>query len=197
MLLDTPDAKVIIDLPFSPYLMPEGTIEFWAKLPQPHQQFGSGRGHPWLFNMECPELNYTHHFVFGFNPNDGAGGGGLVGGIHGIGRMATHRWGTAATIAETGLLGDTPDGWHHYAFVWKRDGINFPEAPGRVILLIVDRKVAATSVYSPNTNFVDTRETEGKKIRLVVHDVNSDNTRPVAMSDLKIWDHAKLPQPDF
>jgi hypothetical protein len=178
--------------------MPEGVIEFWAKLPQPHQRFGHGGGQPWFFNFECPELNYTHHFVFGFAFNDGTGGGGLVGRQHGLSFAATHRFGVTPTVAETRLLDDTPDGWHHYSIIWKRDEFEFPEGTGKVLLLTIDGNVVASgdSKYY-GRNLFHARETEGKNIRLVIHDGNSDCTRPVAMSDLKIWDHAKLPRMNF
>ena len=192
MLLDSPDAKVSIKLPFSPYIMPEGTIEFWAKLPQPQRRFGGG-GQPWLFNIQCLESNYISHFVFGFTDNDGCGSGGLVGAIHGLTRVGTHRAGGVSSVAETGLLGDTPDGWHHYAFVWKRDGIDDPDAKGKILLLMVDGKVVASSnkMMPPFPNEV--LPDSNSNVYLVIHDSASDCTRPIAMSDLKIWDHAKRP----
>ena len=191
MLLDTEAAKVIIDLPFVPYTMPEGTVEFWAKMPQPHQRFSHGGGQPWFFNVDCPELNYYNSFAFGFAGNDGIGKGGLTGRIHGVGSAGTHPFGAVSTVAETRLLGDTPDGWHHYAFIWKRDGVDFPDARGKVLVFTVDGKVVA-SADAPQ-GFLDNRETDGKKNRLLIHDRDSDCTRPVAMSDLRVWDHARLP----
>ena len=193
MLLDTPQAQIIIDLPFSPYLLPEGTVEFWAKLPQPHKRFSPGGGQPWFFNFECPEINYICSFAFGFNGNDGLGGGGLNGRIHGYPPVATHRHGVVSNVAETGLLGDTPDGWHHYTYAWKQDGFDFPEAKGKMLLIAIDGKVVASAAPRPGVDSFD-RRTEGKKIRLVVHDGNSDCSHPVAMSNLKIWDHARRPE---
>ena len=191
LLLDSPKAKISIELPFSPYLMPEGTIEFWAKLPQPHRPFGGGRGQPWLFNLEFP--GSTYHSVFGFAQNEGAGGSGLIGRLHGLGLTATHSYGVVSTVAETGILGDTPDGWHHYAFIWKRDGIKSSEGLDKTIILLVDCEEVASFDQVMPVPMPDATTDPNTKIRLVVHDSNSDNTRPIAMSDLKIWNYAKLP----
>ena len=193
LLLGSPDATISIDLPFSPYLMPEGTIEFWAKLPQPHQPFGGSGGQPLFFNIECPGTDYTAHFIFGFVGNDGCGGAGLIGRLHGLGFTATHSFGAVSTVAKTRLLGDTPDGWHHYAFIWKRDGANFPEAMGTTLLLVTNNKVVASCDKLMPLPFPDVTRDPDTNTRLSIHDSLSDCTRPVAMSDLKIWNYAKLP----
>ncbi|MCL1920057.1 MAG: hypothetical protein FWG50_03105 [Kiritimatiellaeota bacterium] len=194
LLLDSPAAAVTIDLPFSPYTMPEGTIEFWARLPEPHQRFTGSNGQPWFFNFECPEMNYTGHFIFGFTSNDGTGGGGLIVRQHGLAAAKTHASGAVPSVVSTGLLGDTPGGWHHYSVVWNREGLDFPGVTGRgIILMTVDGRVVGSGDSAYYGNRVDTRETEGKKVRCVIHGKNSEDT-PLAMSDLKIWDHAKLPQ---
>ena len=191
MLLDSRGAKVAIDLPFSPYTMPEGTIEFWAKLPQPHQRFRSGGCQPWLFCIQCPESGLMHHFILGFTSNNGNGKGGLVGCLHGLAFTGTHSYGAVSTVAETGVLGNTPDGWHHYAFIWKRAGLDFPQAQGKTLLLVVDGKiVASTSMNS----YADVRQAAEQRNTLVIHDENPDFVRPVAMSDMKIWNFAKFPK---
>jgi hypothetical protein len=87
-------------------------------------------------------------------------------------------------------LKDTSDGWHHYALIWKQDGVNFPGARGKSLVLVVDGRIVAVA-DKENTEGTRDKGTEGT--RLVVHDANSDNTRPLAMSDLKIWNYAKLP----
>jgi len=201
MLLDTADAKVTIHLPFAPYKMPEGTIEFWAMLPKPHQPFGGGKGQPWFFGIECPlsyfnnpvpGVNYNNHSIFGFAPNDGGGKGGLVGRLYGIANAGTHHFGSVSTVAETGLLGDTPEGWHHYAFIWKRDGFLLADGRNGVLLLSVNGKVVA-STMTVGTDPHGLLENPKSEVYLVIHDSDSDCTRPVAMSELKVWDHAKLP----
>ena len=193
MLLDSPEAQMTFDLPFSPYQMPEGTVEFWAKLPQPHRKFdGRNNGQPWFFNLESQANRLTRHFVFGFTANDGNGRGGLVGRIHGLGVATTHYAGSVSSVTETGLLMDTPDGWHHYALIWKQDGVNFPGARGKALLLVVDGKIVAVGDKDPTGV---ARDIGAEGTRLVIHDSHSDNTRPLAMSDLKIWNYAKLPAP--
>ena len=193
MLLGDETATVTIDLPFSPYLMPEGTIEFWAKLPHEDRPFSPGRGQPWFFGLERKGQTHNNHFVFGFNYNDGGRGGGLAGRIHAFASLATHRVGEVSSAAETGLLGDTPDGWHHYAVICKWDKVDFSEGQGNTLLFTIDGKVVAYSEQMRDNNFFDeTRDTESK-FHFVIHDSDSDCTFPVAMSDLKVWDYAKLP----
>ena len=196
LLFEAPDARGFIDVPFSPFLMSEGTVEFWAKIQNPHQQFITGSGQPWFFNIECPEIKWTRHLVFGFSNNDGGGGGGLMGIFHGIAMTATHRWGTTQTVAETRLLGTTPDGWHHYTFAWKRgDGFEFPEVKGKALLFALDGKVVASI---PDMTPVPQREAEQNphaKVRIIINDNSPSNrTYPFAIADLKVWDHAKLPE---
>ena len=194
LLLETEDSTVNILLPFSPWMMPEGTIEFWAKIPQPHRRFGNGGVHPMFVSIECPEVNYfAGHFIFGFSLNDGTGRGGLIARIHGMAVVGTHSFGETSSVAGTRLLGDTPDGWHHYSLVWKRDGFEFPEVKEKTFLLAVDGNTVASNDSSYYRNsFVDPKETEGKAIHFVIHGKSGENP-PLAMSDLKIWDHAKLP----
>ena len=193
MLLDSPEATVAINLPFSPHTMPEGTVEFWAKLPQPHRKFGGNGGQPWFFNVENaedPAGRAGNQFVFGFTANDGTGRGGLVGAIHGFARASTHYAGSVPSVSETGLLMGTPDGWHHYAFIWKQDGVNFPGARGKSLLLVVDGRIVAVADKDPAGG---THNNGAEGSRLVIHDKYSDTSRPLGMSDLKIWNYAKLP----
>jgi len=196
LLLGSEDAQISIRLPFMPYAMPEGTIELWAKIPQPHQRFGGGGGQPWLFNIECLEYNYIFHFFLGFTSNDGLGNAGLIGSLHGVARVGAHGTGAVSSVASTGLLGDTPDGWHHYSLIWKRGGFELPDATRNVMLVTVDGKVVASRGSIMNNIGVlphETGQNQTPDVRLVIHDNNSDRTRPIAVSDLKIWDHAKLP----
>ena len=194
MLLDKADAKVTIHLPFSPYMMPEGTVEFWAKLPHARQRFSSvNGGAPLFFNIECPKARYNHHFVFGFTSNDGRGRAGLMGRFHGLAETATHPMGAVSSIAETGLLKDTPDGWHHYAFIWKYEGVDFPDARGKSLVLTVDGAIVAVG-----DNYHNPQQAETDGCRLVIHDIHdkrsADSPLPIAMSDLKIWGYAKPPE---
>ncbi|MCL1920675.1 MAG: LamG domain-containing protein [Kiritimatiellaeota bacterium] len=192
LLFATPDAKATIHLPLSPYTMPEGTIAFWAKLPQPDQPFGDGRRQLPLFIVEQDEHEFFP-LVFGFNTNNGAGNAGLVGIIW---HFACTGTGTGATVEGTGLLGDTPGGWHHYAFIWKWKGLEFPEAQGYVLALAVDGKmVTSAGEISGFDDYVHLRN-EPAKGRVIFHDGGKfDNLPPVAMSNFKIWNCAKQPTP--
>jgi len=191
LLFETPDASASIDLPTSPYVMPEGTIEFWAKLPQPRRPFGDGRNQLLLFAVEQEQHQNFYPLILGFNANSGDGKGGLVGIIWGFPSAGT---GGGLTVEDTGLLGDTPDGWHHYAFIWKWDGLEFPEAQGYVLSLAIDGKVVASTSEAPySKDFEHLRLVEAAGRFLIHGGTKHDNRHPVAMSELKIWDHAKLP----
>ena len=190
MQFDSPDAKATIHLPFSPYAMPEGTIEFWAKLPQPRQRF-VGNGSPWFFSIEGQRGRGINQFVFGFTGNDGTGKGGLVGRIPEMAVAGTHVAGAASNIAETGVLRDNPDGWHHYAMIWKTDGVDFPDARGKSLVLMVDGRIVAVADKG-NNNDHPLRWAGTDGVHLVINGGLHDS-RPVAISDLKIWNHAKLP----
>ena len=196
LLLGSEDAKAIIHLPFSPYVMPEGTIEFWAKFPNPHQRFGGGGGQPWFFNVKRDEGDeeLNSFMLLGFTANDGTGKGGLVGGIRGLIHLGTHAFGAVSSVAGSGLLGDSPDGWHHYAFIWKWDGFEFAEAHGKIILLAVDGKIVASATEGAiDKRYAIIRTTE-TKCRLLVPDWGFGYSQSVAMSDLKIWNYAKSPE---
>jgi hypothetical protein len=51
LLVGTEEAKAFIDLPFSPYTMPEGTVEFWAEIPKPTLRLGGGTDSLRLFTV--------------------------------------------------------------------------------------------------------------------------------------------------
>jgi len=53
-------------------------------------------------------------------------------------------------------------------------------------------KIVATNRCLPQNPAELPRDAE-PPITLMIHDPNSDNTRPVAVSDFKIWNTAKLP----
>ena len=193
MLLDSEDARVTIHLPSSPYLMPEGTIEFWAKFPQPHQNFSHSLGQPWFFNVWLHDAYPGCHMGLGFAYNDGHGRGGLIGRMLGI-LLRTHALGEAKNLAETGFFGDNPDGWHHYSLVWKWDGVDFPDVEGKTLLATIDGKVVGSSNTTKGTIPADIEQDPDMGKRLIIHDSDSDCTRPIAMCDLKIWNYAKLPE---
>ena len=195
----TKESTAAISLPFSPYAMKEGTVEFWARFTDPYKTFSGGGGQPWFFNITSPAFDVQCHFVCGFTNNDGLGKGGFTGrrpngGFH----AGTHSFGSAPNVSATRLLGDTPGGWHHYAYIWKEDGVDFPEAKGSNLVLAIDGKVVASSgrtAAKPNLTpeFVKKMVSDN---RFVIHDENSDLNYFMEMSDLKIWNLAKIPNPN-
>ena len=189
MLLESVASRIAIDLPFSPYLMPEGTIEFWARFPQPQQPLLVGRGQPWLLNVVREGRTIDRQFLLGYVLNDGSGNGGLSMQMPGV-AVGTHVFGAVSSVSETRLLGNTPDGWHHYAVIWKQDGVDFPDARGRKLILAIDGKIVASTEKA----FVLSQDA-GTKSRVLIYDEDSGCPHPFEISDLKIWDTAKPPAP--
>jgi hypothetical protein len=118
-----------------------------------------------------------------------------------------------SSLEEIEALGDTPNGWHHYAFIWKWEGLNFPEIqgktfgyqnndlPGTVLLLTIDGKPVASAdkthnaeVEGPFSNqYAHLRKAETPSRLFLCGDGHYVRSFPLAMSDLKIWDHARFP----
>ena len=191
MAFDTTRSQALIHLPFSPFAMNEGTIEFWARIPSQSQNLSYSRK-VLFFNIECDGLN--DQFTLLFAPNDGASKSGLSGLLPGI-QETTHNFLGMSSIPETGLLGDTPEGWHHYAFIWKRDGVGFPAAKGKKLVLAIDGKILTTT-STPEGNAANRGAARnfGEGARLSIPWMDPGSTRlPLEMSELKIWDHARLP----
>ena len=193
MLFDTSEAIAKIPLSFSPYAMQEGTVEFWAKFPNPYQAFSFGGGQPLFFNFTRQSQRVNNSFIYGFAGNDGGGKAGLIGRMPGVPVTGTHTYGTVQNVVSTGLLGDKAGDWNHYAFVWKRDGLKLPGAEGSSLVYVINGKiVSANGTLPANPNPV--LETE-LGVALELHGENSDVTRPVVLSEFKIWNVAKIPQP--
>jgi len=128
------------------------------------------------------------------------GGSGLIGTIPGF-HALTHPNTTLASVAETGLLGNTPDGWHHYTFIWNRDGVDFPEAKGKKLLLAIDGKIVASTDEPAeyHNHFRDFSKSLDANPRLNIPWDDAAikgegvSNKPIEMSDLKVWNYAKLP----
>ena len=198
MLFGSPDASATIDLPFSPYTMQEGTIEFWAKLPEPNRRIRSNFNSLWFFYLKHEDFKHGLPFTFSFNENSGEGRAGLVGVICGFSHAGSHAFGNMSSVASTKLLGDTPDGWHHYSFLWKWAGFEeaheFAENQKQVILIAVDGKVVASGCELPTSKDYFLSNSVKSKCRFVIHDGwRYANDHPVMMADLKIWAQAQLP----
>lgn len=113
-----------ITLPLSGVSFPKGVmpvnagrIEFYAKLNGFSGYIPIGGVAPHFFMINDGAFSYH----MGFNSNDGAGNGGLVGSVGNSFRTGTGIFGVytyeqiygAANVAE----------WHHYIFQWNKDGI--------------------------------------------------------------------------
>jgi hypothetical protein len=129
-----------------------------------------------------------------------------MGYIWGFALATTHPAGQVSSVEAIDAFKDAPDDWHHYAFIWKNDGLDFPEIqdkkfgfnhfelPGTVILLTVDGKPIASAgktLDSEDWNYL--RNTASPCRLFFYDDKHPGRPHPKAISDLKIWDHAKLP----
>ena len=191
------NAKATIQLPFSPYTMNEGTIEFYGRVPNPYQS-PSGNGLE-FFNVASDGYTYNNQFTLFFALNGNLRGkSGLTGTLPGL-HAATHDPYVITSVASTGLFGDTPDGLQHYAFIWKRDGVDFSGYKGKKLLLAVDGKIVASTEASAELHDYsrDFSKSLDSNPRLYIpcQDINkSPRLLPFEMSDLKIWNYAKLPE---
>jgi len=213
LLLGAEGTKAFIDLPFSPYTMPEGTIEFWAKLPQPKLKMNYGGQALRLFTVRHKPGDDFPALCLAFDENCVGLKGGLRGLIWGGPLAGTHSPHQVSSVKEIEALNDAPDGWHHYAFIWKWDGLDFPEVqektfgfqkdqlPGNVLLLTIDGKPVASAGKTlgaeeggPFSNqYAHLRNPEITSRLFFFGDGHYHRAFPLALSDLKIWDHARLP----
>jgi len=87
------------------------------------------------------------------------------------------------------LLGATPDGWHHYALIWKRSKDDSYEQGNGVYILVNGKIVASTTM----TTYSETLSNVSSGIRIVLHDDNSNRSHPIEMCDLKVWNGVRPP----
>ena len=100
-------------------------------------------------------------------------------------------------VAATGVLGDAPEGWHHYSFIWNRDGLDLPGVRGNYLVFAIDGKIV--TARERGTGYPEEWEFH-KKLesgsRLVIRDAECESPHPIAISDLKVWNVAKFPEID-
>ncbi|HYV91679.1 MAG TPA: fibronectin type III domain-containing protein, partial [Chitinophagales bacterium] len=179
-------AQVVTTLPITAVSFPKevvpvdaGTIEFDAKMTDFSGYIPSGGVEPHFF--EIYDGTSTYHI--GFNGNDGAADGGLVGRVGSNFSCGTGSFGAwyFEDIYEAGEV----DQWHHYKFVWDKDG--FPQGNNtRKVDIYID-DVLNSSHWEKDGDETILQPTDGT-FNLITCDNISDLPGVVAIDELKIYD---------
>lgn len=169
-----------VRFPLSLLSLPEGTIEFWARLRRAPElvRWGAGPFFVSQRNGPNPWVIYV-----GFNGNDGGAAGGLVGVIsqwHAGTSFYTRKW----RLRE--LLGDV-EAWHHYAMAWSQEGLQgFARGPRHVAVYLDGEMQSSFWIAGkPNNQLVPMGETF---VDLVPHQPPGSRTD---IDNLKIWSVAR------
>ena len=164
------------------FLKSSGCIEFWAKIDVSKDTFGDCD--PRLFAIRIRQ-NYL--LFLEFSSNNGRGAGGLHVHMLGMGAASSRRSGNH-TYSE--LLGETVDGWHHYAVSWD-DKLTTPLVfiDGRLVPMEVSYQgLLKKSIFEENATVLS-----------LPNDPSIDNgTQPQSsftIDELKIWDYCKVEFP--
>ncbi|MCB0062366.1 MAG: thrombospondin type 3 repeat-containing protein, partial [Caldilineaceae bacterium] len=159
----------------------EGTIEFWARLTDIPVQLRWGENPSLIKATDSIGTNFGVHL----NGNDGAANGGLCGRA---GFRYTSGTGTYGTWTYEQVLGvGQAEAWHHYALVWRKDGIPGVDNGTRRITVFLDGQANSGKWYTgPSPEFVPLVSGE------LVFNFNQNLTQgTIAFDNLKIWNYAK------
>jgi hypothetical protein len=109
-----------------------GRIEFWAKLIGYDGKITVGGYDPHFFQV----YDGTSTFHMGFNSNDGAANGGLIGMAGCSFACGTGTFGnwTYEMVYGAGNVNK----WHHYVYEWNKNGIKCLNNPNKKIAIYVD-----------------------------------------------------------
>lgn len=104
---------------FPPSVLPVGggRIEFWARLLHVEGAISGGGYDPHFFQLVDPTTNFHTTYHLGFNSNDGAGNGGLVG-VVGQSFLGGSGLSSDWTYEDIFGAGETIR-WHYYSFQWN------------------------------------------------------------------------------
>lgn len=168
-----------------------GTIEFWAKLKNVPYEIDWGHN-PHFVSLN-DDVGHSAYFI-GFNGNDGAGNGGLVGCVGGGGSDSYYYGGITTgtgTYAQQwnyeDILGaGKVEDWHHYALVWDKNGIVGVDNGQRVVAVYLNGKpVSKQWGRFPGSELIPIESGELSMVR------NWLSQGKVAMDNIKVWSFAK------
>lgn len=185
------DQDELVRFPNAVMPIEAGTIEFWAKLKNvPYEiDWGHNPHFVWLND----DVGHSAYFI-GFNGNDGAGNGGLVGCVGGGGSDSYYYGGiTTGTGAyaqqwnyEDILGAGKVEDWHHYALVWDKNGIVGVDNGQRVVAVYLNgHPVSKQWGRFPGSELIPIESGELSMVR------NWLSQGKVAMDNIKVWSFAK------
>ncbi|KAA3611837.1 MAG: hypothetical protein DWQ01_07060 [Planctomycetota bacterium] len=159
-----------------------GTIEFWAKLE------GMPTNIPWGQNPYFIEIgDGSSGYGMGFNGNDGGGGGGICGSAGDHYMCSTGVY--TQTYSYESLLGSGQvERWHHYALVWDEN--NLPGL-GQKVAVYLNGQLQPQRWHDYRNNGFPPMT--GGELGLINFQQLTQGA--VAIDELKIWDHARIPEP--
>lgn len=116
-----------------------GTIDFWARLTDYGGAITVGGREAHFFQVH----DGSSTFHAGFNANDGVGNGGLVaqaGSYFACGTGAFGNW-----SYETIYGANNVNTWHHYTYMWNKNGIPCLQDPNKKVAIYIDGVLNTTS----------------------------------------------------
>jgi VCBS repeat-containing protein len=178
----------LVTFPYQVVPYQEGTLEFWAKLTAPPVTVPWGHS-PYLVLIQDGDNEYS----LGINGNNGLGGGGVTSVANGF-TTATSSYANTWTYGS--LLDGQPEGWHHYALVWNKDGISGIDNGTRKLALFLDGQLNSGYWLSYRGENYQLVPLKGGTLGLNYVSDNPSDPRPpyrgsVAIDNLKIWDYSK------
>ncbi len=174
------NAYETVTFPFEVFPSDAGCIEFLAMLKDFPTQLRSGQ-RPALIQVYDGKSAYGIHF----NANDGHANGGLCGWAGKGGHCGTARNGTWTYKA---ILGEVnPEGWHHYAIVWDKEGLkDLPS--GQQYAVYLDGEL--NTGHWRGDGKIQFESVGNAVLRLnVKHTPVGQGT--IAFNELKVWNYAK------
>jgi Ca2+-binding RTX toxin-like protein len=183
-----PDADARLLVPKLGVINPEaGAIEFWGRISGFPEVIDWGARPNFLSDQGTQSRAYWTA-GFGFNGNNGLGGGGLAADVSGNG-AATGSFADPWTY--DGILADDPDGWHHYALVWNAEGIAV--GGGHIVDIYLDGQRAAHQWDVDQPGALDAVTVEDSFLGLLD---NWGGQGTAAIDNLKIWNFSKTDYAD-
>lgn len=137
--------KTAVSFPKGVIPADSGKIEFWAKLEGFSGIIPWGGTMPYFFMIMDGVTTYS----IGFNGNDGIGNGGLVGSA-GNYSVGTGTWDDTWTYEKIFGEGKVSE-WHHYTFIWNRNGI--PGLSEKRVAIYIDNELNSTSQNQGTGNY--------------------------------------------
>ena len=157
----------------------KGVIEFWAKLPGYSGSLSVGGADAHFFVLQ----DGISDWFMGFNANDGAGNGGLIGSVGRVCRCGTGLYGGTWTYEKV-FNGSKVQKWHHYKMVWRRNGIKGNEQ--QKVEIFVDGALNSTRWANLYEKIIDP-PTAGTINLITTDNPPSEPNDEIIMDELKIY----------